>query len=120
MGSPWGRPVSCPFQGGSERVWWWRVAAKVMVLTPGGEIGSEGELWRGFRGNWCWGVGESYHAVVIREGDVSVCCEGGRGEGRFRIVPEGLDRFESGWGERACRAEDRHDGFRHLGLPDRV
>jgi hypothetical protein len=38
----------------------------------------------------------SYRFVAIHEVDVREFLEGGRGDGRRRIVPEGRGRFEGG------------------------
>jgi len=84
-----------------------------------GEGGRSRELrWRGsFGRNGCHGKEGSYHVAFIREGDVYVCREGDRGEGRHRIVPEGLGSFESGRREWVCRGKDGEYGLRHLGFP---
>ena len=104
-GGPGGTRVSCPSLGRSGRVWCWRPVVRGLVFTPGVERGREGELWRG--GGAGLGVGAggggSYHAAFLREREVRVCRECGRGEGGFRIFLEGLDRLEGCWGERVSR-----------------
>ena len=62
----------------------------------------------------------SYHGSFLREGEVRVCCEGGRGEGRLNVVPEGLGRFEGDWRRGVCRGEEGENGLPHMGFPDRV
>ena len=57
---------------------------------------------------------------VILERDVCVFGEGGRGEGRRRVVPDALGNFESGRGERTCGVQDAKHLRRHLILPCRV